>query len=158
LQRLDLPDPAKNIILSLEEVVRLIKSAGCDFNLSVDPVEHRGFEYHEGISFIVFSKSVRGELGRGGRYRSSGRTNDQAGEPSTGFSLFMDTVLQAVPDREESRRVFLPFGESAQTGRQLRAAGWTTIAGLTEKADVRAEARRMKCSHIWLDGKVTEGA
>lgn len=157
LGRLQLPDVAAELVARLQEVLSLIEAANPDLLITVDPVEHRGFEYHEGISFIVFSRAVRGELGRGGRYRSAAGSEGQTGEPCTGFSLFMDTVLQAVPSKKDSRRIFVPFGVNADVGRQLRASGWTTVAGLTVIPDIPAEAKRMRCSHFWRDGKITQG-
>ncbi len=70
LAALDLPEEAEADRRRLTEVVRLIRDAAPDLMLTVDPVEHRGFEYQTGTSFTLFSRGVRGELGRGGRYRA----------------------------------------------------------------------------------------
>ena len=171
LARLPLPKAAGAVIGHLDEVVAHLRAAGAEFVISVDPVEHRGFEYHEGISFIIFSKGARGELGRGGRYRAAGRggapekatatdgsTTDDVleGEASTGFSLFMDTVLQAVPAQASRRRIFLPYGTTAERGDQLRAAGWVTVSGLRPEENPMEEARAMNCGHLLRDGKITE--
>ena len=133
---------------------RLICRIAPQARLTVDPVEHRGFEYQTGISFILFAKGVRGELGRGGRYRATGPNGES--ESSTGFTLFMDTVLRATPAPQPQRRIFLPVGTAAAKARELRQAGWTTLAGLTETADPKAEARRLGCSHWLRDDAITE--
>ena len=138
----------------LESVVALIRRADPDLTLTIDPVEHRGFEYHTGISFTLFAAEVRGELGRGGRYETE--KSDGGSESSTGFTLYMDTVLRAVPPAEAPKRLFLPAGSGPEAGRVLRQAGWVTVAGLDATADPRREARRLDCGHLLLDGQVTE--
>jgi ATP phosphoribosyltransferase regulatory subunit len=111
--------------------------------LTVDPVENRGFEYHTGVSFTFFARGVRGELGRGGRYR----TGNGGGEPATGFTLYTDTVLRAVPKPEPPARIYLPAGTVPALAARLRGDGWVTVAGLVPIEDAAAEARRLGCGH-----------
>lgn len=142
-----LPEAARKQSLLLGRMVELIEAAGLDLQLTVDPVEHRGFEYHTGVSFSIFAGGVRGELGGGGRYMAeAGR-----GEPSTGFSLYMDTVLRAIGAPARGARLYLPFGTGLDRARALRSEGWVTVQGLTPEADVADEARRLCCSHVLRD-------
>jgi ATP phosphoribosyltransferase regulatory subunit len=160
LSRIALPEPARADHVRLETVIGLLRDADPELRLTVDPVEHRGFEYQTGISFTLFARGVRGELGRGGRYRAGGTGGSAGetpqGEPSTGFTLYLDTILRAVPGPGPVARVFLPFGTPAADGRRLRAEGWITVAGLEPAADVRAEARRLSCTHLLDGGRVAE--
>jgi len=150
-----------------EEVARLIRvvesiQAGApDLTLTIDPAEHRGFEYQTGISFILFARGVRGELGRGGRYATEpparAATGDASPEPesATGFTLFMDSVQRALPEPLPPRRLYLPPDCPAARGNELRAEGWITLAGLEAVADFATEARRMGCSHALIEGAIT---
>jgi ATP phosphoribosyltransferase regulatory subunit len=151
LKALDLPAEAAAECDRLEEVVGLIRAAAPDLTLTVDPVEHRGFEYQTGLSFTVFARGVRGEMGRGGRYHVT-----QSGEPATGFSLFLDSVLRALPQPGNGRTLYLPHGTDATRGAALRAEGWVTVAGLAPESDPVAEARRLGCTHIPRDEEVVE--
>ncbi|MEI9983974.1 MAG: hypothetical protein WDN69_12650 [Aliidongia sp.] len=63
-------------------------------------------------------------------------------------------MLRAVPPVELPRRVYLPHGAPVEIGQKLRGEGWTTIAGLAPVAGPEAEARRLVCSHAWIDGAV----
>ncbi len=141
LARLDLPTGAAAQRTHLAEVVRLVGAAMPDLALTVDPVENRGFEYHTGIAFTLFARQVSGELGRGGRYFASG-------EPATGATLFMDTVLDAMPPPGPAQRVYVPVGTTAALSERLRREGWITVAGLVPAADARTEARRLGCKHF----------
>ncbi len=147
LQAIDLPPEAAAERARLAVVVDLVQAARPDIMITVDPVEHRGFEYHSGLSFTLFARGVRGEIGRGGRYRAG------AGETATGFSLFLDSIMRAVPAMQPPSRLFLPFGVSADTAAAVRAKDWICIAGLGPVDDVQGEARRLGCTHILENGE-----
>jgi ATP phosphoribosyltransferase regulatory subunit len=151
-----LPEPAAAELERLRAVVALIEAALPDLSLTIDPVENRGFEYHTGVSFTFFAPGVRGELGRGGRYLAQpGGTADGAvvshaapvAEPSTGFTLYADTVVRAAPAPAGLKRLFLPFGTTRDVAAKLRAEGWATVAALDPVVDEAAEARRLGCGH-----------
>lgn len=148
LSAIDLPGAAAEQRDHLKAVVDGILAARPDMVLTLDPVERRGFEYHTGVTFALFAKGVMGELGRGGRY--SAGSNGHA-EPATGLSLFMDTVMQALPTSEPRKCVCVPFGTAPQVTQDLRNDGWRTVAALTDTTDAEAEARRLGCAHV-LDG------
>ncbi|WP_448190868.1 ATP phosphoribosyltransferase regulatory subunit [Azospirillum sp. sgz301742] len=156
LAGLALPEAAEKDRRRLTEVVRLIRAARPDLTVTVDLVEHRGFEYQTGLSFTLFARGVRGELGGGGRYRAGIRSGgEDEGEPATGFTLYMDSVLRAVPAPTAPKRVFVPHGTPVGTAADLRAQGWVTVAGLEPAADERSEARRLACSHVYTGGTVS---
>lgn len=126
----------------LTQVVRLIRGEAPALTLTVDPVEHRGFEYHAGVSFAVFARGAPGELGRGGRYRVG------AGEAAVGATLFVDAVLEALERPVPGRRVLLPPGTPRVTARAWQAEGWVTVLALDPAESLNAAAARLGCSHI----------
>lgn len=152
LMALPLPPAAEAERAALARVVACIQAHGFGPDLSIDPVENRGFEYHTGVTFAVFASGVRGEIGRGGRYRAGAAAD---GEPATGATLFVDAVMAAVPEpQQRPNRVFLPAGTPPQHGRVLREQGWVVISGFDDTADQDAEAQRLQCSHVLADGRV----
>ena len=154
LQALGLPEEGQGEVEKLARVVTRIRREAPEVSLTIDPVEHRGFEYHTGISFTFFARDVRGELGRGGRYLAEGFGAQR--ETSTGFTLYMDTVLRALPAADRAARIFLPAGCDPKTGRSLREQGWPTLSSLEPAVDPVAEARRLGCSHALIDGQIQE--
>jgi ATP phosphoribosyltransferase regulatory subunit len=150
LMALPLPPAAAVERAALARVVACIQAHDFAPDLSIDPVENRGFEYHTGVTFAVFASGVRGEIGRGGRYRAGAN-----GEPATGATLFVDAVMAALPEPQQRlNRVFLPAGASPQHGRILREQGWVAVSGFDGTADQDAEAQRLRCSHVLADGRV----
>jgi ATP phosphoribosyltransferase regulatory subunit len=153
LDRLDLPGRARGERARLGAVLDGLAVVVPELKVTVDPVENRGFEYHTGISFTFFAGGSAahapfGELGRGGRYDAG---DPAAAEPATGFTLYTDTILRALPEALAPNRVLLPFGADRTRAGTLRAAGWVTVAALVPVGDWRAEARRLGCSHV-LEG------
>ncbi len=151
IEALKLPKAARQDAARLAEVTRAVLAARPDLSLTIDPVENRGFEYHTGVGFTIFAPRVRGELGSGGRYLA-GVPNAEP-EPATGGTLYLEAVVRALPDAPVRDRLFLPFGTKDAEGRALREAGWITLSGLDEGLDAGAEARRLDCSHLLVDGR-----
>jgi len=147
-----LPPAARAEWQSMPAVVEQVRRLAPDITLTIDPVEHRGFEYHAGVTFTIYAQGVRGELGSGGRYLagSGGAGTD---EPATGFTLFTDSLLRALPRPAPGRRVFVPAGTAPGQMEALRAEGWITVSGLKEGADAASEAKRLACSHVLAGGR-----
>lgn len=149
LESLALPDSARGELDNLAAVVALLTKMLPGVMITVDPVEHRGFEYHSGLSFTLFARGVRGELGRGGRYLAGLER-----EAATGFTLFLDSILRAVPPPVAVRRIYSPHGAPPSAVADLRRQGRVVIVGLAPVADDAVEARRLSCSDILVDGRV----
>ena len=150
LTALKLPAAAAAEAARLAEVVKLVRAAAEDLPLTLDPVEYRGLEYQTGVSFSVFALKGRHELARGGRY-SAGYPEDGVSEPATGFTLYMDAVLQASEAPLARPRLFLPSGTPWRDGEPWQAKGYAVVRGVTACDDARAEAKRLLCSHALID-------
>lgn len=101
LKKVKLPKAAQDNIKTLAKVYEELLEALSVYDLNhikitIDLIERRGFEYQNGVSFTFFAPQVRGELGRGGRYRLSNNKSNNHDEDATGFTLYMDSVRQAV--------------------------------------------------------------
>ncbi len=145
LGALSLPPAAAAQRDRLARVAQLVAQAAPDLALTIDPVENRGLEYHTGVAFSIFTRDTALEIGRGGRYLAHG-------EPATGATLDLDTLIEILPGPLLPRRIYLPFGNTYDAGAALRAQGWVTVAGLEPAGDIAAEARRLSCSHALLAG------
>ena len=165
LMALDLPPAAAAERAALVQVANGVRTGEPDLMLTIDLVEHRGWEYHTGVAFTVFAPGVRGELGSGGRYQAiapgandgdTTQTGDDArGEGATGLTLYMDTVIRALPAAKEPDRLFLPFGAAATEAQKRRAEGWIVVSAIESGGDAAVEAQRLGCSHILENGAIT---
>ena len=152
---IDLPPAAAAEWAGLKAIVEQVRRMAPDLTLTIDPVEHRGFEYHGGVTFTLYAAGVRGELGSGGRYLAGNGAGNGGteGEPATGFTLFTDTLLRALPRPATGRRLFVPAGTDRARLDALRAEGWITVSGLEDASDPAAEATRLHCGHWLKDGQ-----
>lgn len=151
LVRLDLPGEAAALVDELRAMVGTLRDAAPELTLTIDPGEYRNFEYHSGICFTAFDRNTSRELGRGGRYQVQGARSI---EPAVGFTVYVDSLLRALPEPRRENTVFVPSGTPLKDAQTLRADGWRTVAGLDPAGDAAAEARRMGCSHVYRNGGV----
>jgi len=147
LAGLTLPAPVQDIVDRLIAVASRVAAEEPSLAVTIDPVENRGFEYYTGLGFSLFSRGVRGELGRGGRYQVDGLDS----EGSCGLTLYMETVIRAIAEPSSRKRLFLPSGTPRSVAADLRDQGWITIAGLDPATTADADARRLGCTHVLRD-------
>ncbi len=152
LAGLELKGGAGKLVARLSRLTEMVASRLPDLSLTIDPCESHGFEYKSGIGFALFAKGGEGELGRGGRYMVTHPDGHE--EEATGFSVYLDSLMKALPEAQKADHLFLPFGTKASDGNKLRLEGWRTVQGLDAGADPLTEAKRLGCSHILLDERV----
>ena len=120
-----------------------------NLQITIDPVESRGFEYYSGLGFSFFSQGVRGELGRGGRYI----LNDGESTGSCGFTLYMETVIRALPEPVSKNRLLVPHSTNRDVLRSLRREGWITVSLFQQVDSLEKEAKRLNCAHIFSNNR-----
>lgn len=113
--------------------------------ITLDPTERHGFEYQSWFGFTIYAEGVRGSLGRGGTYTIGG-TNERA----TGFSLYLDRLIDTLGEQSGRQTVYLPIGHDVAAAEGLRAKGIRTIAALAEGGDPVA----LGCNCILEGGEV----
>lgn len=149
LESLALPPEGKVLCDQLIALVGQLRAANPRLQITIDPLEHRGFEYHTGISFSLFSKQHIGELGRGGRYviKEHGQETE-----AVGMTLYVNEIFRLLPSVEKRPRIFLPAGTPLAEAERFHAEGLVTVFGLTD-GDPLSEAMRLHCEYYYEDGK-----
>jgi ATP phosphoribosyltransferase regulatory subunit len=153
LRALTLPKQAAAEIEHLAELVAEIQKEMPGLPLTLDPGEYRNFEYHSGICFTLFSRAARAELARGGVYDVM--LEDEASDPAIGLTVYVDSLMRALPRTRRSPSVLVPKGTARDIIIGLHKEGWRTVQALGAVADDE-EARRLGCTHVWRDGKPME--
>ncbi|MCZ8172192.1 MAG: ATP phosphoribosyltransferase regulatory subunit [Brevundimonas sp.] len=121
---------------------QIAERVGGQARLTLDPSERHGFEYQSWFGFTIYAEDVPGALGRGGSYAILGAGSET--EPAIGFSLYPDTLIDALAASEPARdTLFLPLGHNAEVAARLRAIGWRTVAALCEDCEPVA----LGCTH-----------
>lgn len=148
LQKLDLPSEAKILLERLLASVTAVQKQNPDIQLTIDPVEFRGWDYHTGLCISVYVDGISGEVGRGGRYLS----NNQ--EPACGLTLRPDILLQSVNRPVNRPKVFVPFGHTIEALGKLHQQGYVTLMGFSMEENHQEEAQRLNCQYIYKNGQL----
>ncbi len=155
LKSLDLPKAAQALCARLEGIMNYLTQHIPSLAITVDPLEHRGFEYHTGISFAFFCKESAGELGRGGHYVITPTdAAQQAPLEAVGFSLYVNNIFRILPIPAAKKRIAVAAQTSLHDVKSLHEQGWVTLQVVDSKADIRQEAKRLKCQAVYVSGKV----
>jgi len=152
LKALELKAAPGKLVARLGRLLDMIRDRLPNLSVTIDPCESHGFEYKSGIGFALFSKGGEGELGRGGRYLVTHPDGHE--EEATGFSVYLDSLMKALPAAAAAEKIYLPHGVAPDAGVKLRAEGWRTVQALAADMDAAAEAVRLGCSHIFLDDQI----
>ena len=144
IDKLSALDAGGALASRIEGLRAIATTIGDRARVTLDPTERHGFEYQSWFGFTLYGEGARGALGRGGTYTIKG-----SNESATGFSLYMDPLLDALggPEADTRDRVFLPLGHDRDVAARLRAVGWRTVAAVSDGDDAAA----LGCSHR-LDG------
>ncbi len=147
LQKIDLSDN-----LPIDDLTSLVKTLSERFDnkitITIDPLESNGFGYYSGIAFSLFLKDQAMEVGRGGRYRTSGSTD------ACGFTLYSDDLLPHMTD-ENTRNTLLLAPDTSQADVQtLQQQGYRTCYAMTD--DLKADAGRSGYNAIYHDNNIEE--
>jgi ATP phosphoribosyltransferase regulatory subunit len=154
LRKIKLPQNAVAELNKLSDVISCLKTQTPDLTITIDPVETRGYKYHTGVTFTFFALNVRGEIGRGGRYLVNDASGNKAPETATGASLYIDTVLRALPKPIKKNRVLVSSAEPIIASK-LREEGWIVIESFDEnKLTSGVLAKEAGCTHFWNGTKV----
>ncbi len=154
MAKLNMPDNARRQCADLKQVVDILqKRNNPEWTITIDATENRGIDYHSGISFSIFVSGISCEVGRGGRYKIQGENAMQDIE-ATGFTLYLETLLDILPKATPSKRVFVSGGIADDTYK-LRTDGYSVVYALQEYGNSREEAKRLGCGWIYENGKLT---
>jgi ATP phosphoribosyltransferase regulatory subunit len=138
------PEAISSWMQQLAQLVALLeKLALPEVRYSLDLAERQGFSYHTGISFSVFAEGVCGEAGRGGRYAVSGSR-----ETATGFSLYLDPLLRALPPATRPPRILVAFATERAIMETLRQQGVVVFFHGDALPDQQA-AQAQECNGFW---------
>ena len=157
ITNLDLPPAIKGEAEKLHSVVSDIQKALddlgiTDVSLTFDAFETKGFEYHSGIAFTLFAKSIRGELGRGGHYYITFGSvqSGQHKKNAIGFTLYMDTIRPAVMITKAEKILAVTGDVPWHALEDLRKEGWSLVRVQNE------QNLPERVTHIYKNGKPEE--
>ena len=133
----------------LLNVVKIIKENNSLVNISIDPLENRGFKYHTGLSFTFFSQNYKGEIAKGGRYQT------MSDETATGCTIYTEKIYNTSYDLNDNKLVYIPYLNISVADGIIKK-GYNIIFGSNSNVDIDQEATEMGCKYIWKNKTINK--
>lgn len=156
LQAMKLPQSVSSDFVEIVELVSMIRSLHGDVTVTLDPVEQRGFQYHEGVGFTFYSGSAGAELGTGGEYRVRYGEDDSDGEPASGFTFYSDSLLRVAQSYQPAQSILMAANTKTEEESKLREDGWIAIKLLDPAIDIFAHAKQLNCGFVFAKGEIKD--
>ena len=133
----------------LLKVLNIIKENDNSINISIDPLENRGFKYHTGLTFTIFSEMFKGEVAKGGSY------NTLSGETATGCTVYTEKIYTQPNTDENKNLLYIPYLNMVDADNAIKK-GFKVVFGNTLKNNFEQEAIQLKCQYIWKNNTVVK--
>ena len=128
-------------------VIDIVRKNDKSIKLSIDPLENRGFEYHTGITFTIFSDKLKGEIAKGGSY------NILTGETATGCTIYTEKVYPNLMLNLDKDLVYIPY-LNMKDADEIIKKGYRIVFGSVSNSEFEKEASEMNCKYIWKDNTI----
>ena len=149
LKKIKLDEYLSNIRNYFLEVMELVERYNNIAKLSIDLLENRGFKYHTGLTFTIFSDDFKGEIAKGGRYKTSNK------ETATGFTIYTEKLNFKSKTKNKQKLVFVP-DFNMNDAELIIQKGYRVVFGSGQNPNIDKEAFKMKCTHVWKDNRIVE--
>ncbi|HIO92591.1 MAG TPA: ATP phosphoribosyltransferase regulatory subunit [Leucothrix mucor] len=124
----------------LQSLSELLKRYYPELKINIDLAELRGYAYHTGIIYAVYTPTIGHSIARGGRYDGIGKAfgNDR---PATGFSTDLHTLASLATQQtpESNKAILAPSTLDEALDKlitQLRGEGETVIRQLSTNTSI----------------------
>ena len=128
-------------------VIDIVRKNDKSIKLSIDPLENRGFKYHTGITFTIFSDKLKGEIAKGGSY------NISTGETATGCTIYTEKVYPNLMLNLDKDLVYIPY-LNMKDADDIIKKGYRIVFGSVSNSEFEKEASEMNCKYIWKDNTI----
>ena len=128
-------------------VIDIVRKNDKSIKLSIDPLENRGFKYHTGITFTIFSDKLKGEIAKGGSY------NISTGETATGCTIYTEKVYPKLMLNLDKDLVYIPY-LNIKDADEIIKKGYRIVFGSVANSEFEKEASEMNCKYIWKDNTI----
>jgi ATP phosphoribosyltransferase regulatory subunit len=133
----------------LLKVINIIKENDSSINISIDPLENRGFKYHTGLTFTIFSEMFKGEVVKGGSY------NTLSGETATGCTIYTEKIYSKPISNTNNDLVYIPHLNMTEANKVIQQ-GFNVIFGSNLINNFEQEAIQLKCKYIWKNSSIVK--
>ena len=149
LEKLNQDNKKNNHLHHLLEVSSSIQKIFKDLNIVIDPLEKSTFDYHHGLTFTIFSKSLQGSIAKGGTYKTINE------EDATGISLYVD-LLGGIKNIFLEKEKVLVEQNDFKSAEDLIKKGYQIIFIKNLNNDIKNYAKSTNCKYIFRNNKLIQ--
>ncbi len=131
------------------KVIDIVNNNDASIKISIDPLENRGFNYHSGLSFTIFSENLKGEIAKGGRYKTLN------GETAIGCTIYTEKIHSNSKSNLDKSLVYVPY-LNINDADQIINKGYRVVFGNSLNSDIKQDALSLKCRYIWKNRKIVK--
>ncbi len=128
-------------------VIDIVYKNDASIKISIDPLENRGFNYHTGLSFTIFSETLKGEIAKGGRYKTLN------GETAIGCTIYTEKIYSNSKFTPDKSLVYVPY-LNINDADHIISKGYRVVFGNNLSSDFEKDAFKLKCQFIWKNKKI----
>ena len=131
------------------KVIEIINKNDHSIKISIDPLENRGFNYHSGLTFTIFSENLKGEIAKGGRYKTL------KGESAIGCTIYTEKIYSNSKSSIDKSLVYVPY-LNINDADHIISKGYRVVFGNNLTSDLKKDAFNLKCQFIWENKKIVK--
>jgi len=147
LEKLNQDNKKNNYLLHLLEVSNSLQKFFKGLNIVIDPLEKSTFDYHYGLTFTIFSKSLYGSIAKGGTYKTINN------EDATGISLYTDLLGEMKNIFVEKEKVLVEQNDF-KNAENLIKQGYQVIFFKNLNNDIINYAKTINCKYFFKNNKL----
>ena len=149
LEKLNEDNKKNNHLLHMLEVSSSIQKIFKNLNIVLDPFEKSTFNYHSGITFTIFSKSLHGSIAKGGTYKTINE------EDATGISLYVDLLGGMKNVFVEKEKVLIEQNDF-KNAENLIKQGYQIIFFKNIDNNIVNYAKSINCKYFFKNNKLIQ--
>ena len=149
LRKLKLEGFINNVRDYYLRVIDIVHKNDSSIKISIDPLENRGFNYHTGLSFTIFYENLKGEIAKGGRYKTLN------GETAIGCTIYTEKIYSNSKSSIDKSLVYVPY-LNINDADHIISKGYRVVFGNNLTSDQKKDAFNLKCHFIWENKKIVK--
>ena len=131
------------------KVIEIINKNDHSIKISIDPLENRGFNYHSGLTFTIFSENLKGEIAKGGRYKTL------KGESAIGCTIYTEKIYSNSKFNYNKSLVYIPY-LNINDADYVISQGYRVIFGNNMSSNFEEDALNLNCQYIWKNNSIVK--
>ncbi len=135
-------------IIHLVKIAEKIKNIFLDINIIIDPLESNPFNYHDSMTFTVFSKTIRGGIAKGGTYKTI------TGEKATGISIYTELINNTSNLVEKKYIVLINSMDFKQAEKYISKGFQVIFSEKLNENNYNKIAKNVNCNYVLINNKL----